>query len=406
MWFFMALKNTRAHLKHSLVTIILIMAATALLVFSSAFMDGSHNKMIQSAVEIYPGYLEITQRDFRENPSFDNLIFAADKVSAILAADPDIKVFSPRFESYVLFSAGEKSVGGMLTGIDPQKEKYISRLAGSRRAGRYLRPDDGNALYLGNELAGRLRVKIGDELAFIGTGADYSFCAATVIVTGIFQTGLFAFDASAAFLNRPYFDKIMAAANLATHFIVLPEKIEQVSRLGIVLQQQLGEGYQVLTWKETMSGLVEAMKVDSIFGYLTLAVIFIVILFVILIYTMLSVFARTREIGILRAVGTSPAQVLAMLLGENIILAFLGVLGGGLIGSLLAWYFHANPIVFSSFEEQFRQYGLTATSLPTAFAPLIILRDMAVMFVLCLFATLYPIRKINRLTPIKALRYV
>lgn len=402
----MAIKNVRSHVKHSVVTISLTMAATALLVFSSAFMDGSHNKMIESAVEIYPGYLQITQQDFRETPSFDNLIFDAGAVSDILASHDDIAVFAPRFESFVLFSSNEKSVGGMLTGIDPEREKHLSRLADSLYKGRYLRSNDSNALYLGKELAKRLKVDVGDELAFIGTGADYSFCADTVIVAGIFQTGLFDFDATASFLNRPYFDEIMVAGNLATHFIVLPKKTALATQLAINLQQQLGDEYRAQGWRETMAGLVEAMEVDSIFGYLTLGIIFIVIFFVILIYTMLNVFARTQEIGILRAIGTSPSQILTMLLSENGLLGLIGVLAGGLIGGGLAWYFHINPIAFSSFEEQFRQYGLAASTLPTTFAPLTILRDMVIMYVLCMLSTLYPIWKINRLTPTEAMGHV
>ena len=402
----MAIKNVRAHVKHSIVTISLTMAATALLVFSSAFMDGSHNKMIESAVEIYPGYLQITQQDFRETPSFDNLIFDAGAVSDILAESDDIAVFAPRFESFVLFSSDEKSVGGMLTGIDPHREKDLSRLAGSLYSGRYLRRDDSNTLYIGKELAKRLKVEVGDKLAFIGTGADYSFCADTVIIGGIFQTGLFDFDATASFVNRPYFDEIMVATNLATHFIVLPQKTALAPQLATHLQQQLGNEYRAQSWQETMAGLVEAMEVDSIFGYLTLGIIFIVIFFVILIYTMLNVFARTREIGILRAIGTTPGQILTMLLSENSILGLIGVLGGGLIGGGLAWYFHINPIAFTSFEEQFRQYGLAASTLPTTFAPMTILRDMVIMFVLCMLSTLYPIWKINRLTPTEAMGHV
>ena len=63
-----------------------------------------------------------------------------------------------------------------------------------------------------------------------------------------------------------------------------------------------------------MAGLVKAMKLDSVFGYITLGIIFIVIFFVIMIYTLLAVFARIQEIGILRAIGTTPNQILGQLL--------------------------------------------------------------------------------------------
>ena len=401
-----AIKNIVVYKRRSIITIVLTCFTTALLVFASAFWDGSHNKMIESAVEIYPGYLQITQKDFRKTPSYDNLIFDAQSVRNTLTKISGIDIFSERFESFVLFSSGEKAVGGMFTGIEPKKEERLSRLKKSLKKGEYLSPDDHAKLYIGSELAKRLKVDTGDVLSFVGTGADFSFAADNVTVKGIFQTGLFDFDASAAFVNKSYFDDIMAAENYATHFIVLPDKPENAEELAATISQKLGKEYQSLSWQKTMAGLVQAMKVDSIFGYITLGIIFIVIFFVIMIYTLLTVFARVREIGILRAVGTTPSQILRLLLLESALLGMVSVIGGGLIGGALAYYFELNPIVISGYEEQFKQYGLAASAMPAIFSLSTLVRDMIVMFVLTVLSTLYPILKVNGYRPIDAIHHV
>jgi len=401
-----ALKNVRANKKRAAITILLISVTTALLVFASAFMDGSHNQMIRSSLEIYPGYLQITHKEFRETPSYDNLIFDLESIKASLAKVPGIAVFAARFESFVLFATADKAVGGMLTGIEPEKEKQLSRLESSLVSGRYLTSGDTNTLYIGNEFAKRLDIAVGDELSFIGSGADYSFAADTLIVKGIFQTGLFDFDASAAFMNKDYFDRIMASTGLATHVIVLPDEPRKVAIVADAIRQKISPDYSIEDWTSFMGGLVEAMEVDSIFGYITLGIIFIVILFVIIIYTLLAMYARIREIGILRAIGTTPGQILGMLLSESIILASVSVLLGGLFGGGLAYYFQLNPIVYSGYEEQFKQYGLAMSAMPAEFAPLTILRDMGIMFFLSILATLYPILKVNRYKPIEAIHHV
>lgn len=406
MYLSIALKNVRANKKRAAITILLITLTTALLVFASAFMDGSHNQMIRSSVEIYPGYLQITNKDFRETPSYENLIFDLETIEASLSKIPTIDLYASRFESFVLFASEQKSVGGMLTGIEPGKEVRLSRLKSSLTKGRYLVNTDTNALYLGNELAKRLRVDLGDAISFIGNGADYSFAADTLIVTGIFQTGLFDFDASSAFINKHYFDGIMASAGLATHIIVLPDDPKKSDLVAKSIQHDIGDKYTAEDWSSFMSGLVEAMEVDSIFGYLTLGVIFIVIFFVIVIFTLLSIFARIREIGILRAIGTTPGQILGMLVSESMILAMISVLLGGFIGGCLAYYFQSNPIVYSGYEEQFKQYGLAVSAMPSEFAPLTILRDMLIMFLLSVLSTLYPILKVNKLKPIEAIHHV
>lgn len=402
----LAFRNITAARKRSSVTLLLTSITTALLVFSSAWMDGSHFTMIQNAVEIYPGYIQITDKDFRANPSFDHLIFDASIIERKLAENDAIALYGVRFESFVLFSVDEKAVGGMLAGIEPEKEKYLSRLFSSLKEGEYLSIDDTNQLYIGSELAKRLQLEVGDEVAFIGNGADYSFAADNLIVKGVFQTGLFDFDASSAFLNKGYFDQIMAAENIATHFIVLPKRLDQAEQLAVAIGADLGSQYQSASWNQTMAALVKAMKLDSFFGYITLGIIFIVIFFVIMIYTLLAVFARIHEIGILRAIGTTPKQILIQLVLESSMLAFMSVLIGGLLGGSLAYYFSLYPIVFSGMEEQFKQYGLAASEMPTAFMPLTILRDMTVMFVLSVLSTLYPILRVNRFKPIEAIHHV
>jgi len=406
MFFKLAFRNITASKKRSSVTLLLTSVMTALLIFASAWMDGSHNTMIKNSVEIYPGYIQITEKDFRDNPSFDHLIFDEAAVAEKLGKISDIAAFGARFESFVLFSVDEKAVGGMLTGIEPEKEKQLSRLFSSLIKGAYLETSDTNKIYIGNELAKRLKLDIGDEIAFIGNGADYSFAADNLIVKGIFQTGLFDFDANSAFLAKGYFDSIMASENYATHFIVLPRQPEKAEQLAAAIADNIGPEYESASWNQTMAGLVKAMELDSVFGYITLGVIFIVIFFVIMIYTLLTVFARIREIGILRAIGTTPQQILTQLLLESSMLAFVSVIIGGLIGGTIAYYFHLHPIVFSGMEEQFKQYGLAASEMPTAFMPMVILRDMAIMFSLSVLSTLYPIIKVNRFHPVEAIHHV
>ncbi|WP_446009471.1 ABC transporter permease [Candidatus Electrothrix sp.] len=402
----MALRNIAAYKKRTIVTVLLTSLTTALLVFASAWLDGSHQTMIKNAVEIYPGYLQITGKEFRDKPSYEHLIFDSTTIREKLAGIEGIAISAARFESFVLYSADEKAVGGMLTGIEPEKEAGLSRISASLQEGEYLTAEDTNQVYIGNELAKRLKVGIGDEIAFVGNGADYSFAADNLRVKGIFQTGLYEFDTSTAFLNLAYFEEIMAATNYATHFIVMPERPEQVEALAAQISTALGSEYAVESWQQIMAQLVKAMQMDSVFGYITLGIFFIVIFFVIMIYTLLTVYSRIREIGVLRAIGTTPKQILGMLMLESVLLAVVSVVLGGLIGGAVAYYFNLNPIPMSGFEEQFKQYGLAVSAMPTAFQPLVILRDMVVMFVLSVLSTLYPILKINRYRPVEAMRHV
>lgn len=402
----LAVKNIRSYRKRSLVTLILTAISTALLVFSSSFMNGSHSTMIKNSVELYPGYLQITERGFRDEPSLEHIITDTDRILSILEQQDGITDFSQRFETFVLLSSEEKALGTLFSGIEPDKERHISRLEQSLVEGRYLVSGDENKLYIGYELARKLQIGLGDTVSFIGTGADYSFAADNLTVIGLFRTGLYEFDSSSAFVTKSYFDSVMVSDNLASHIVIQPEHTGEARTLAQRLTPLLPPEIVCESWEETMAGLVQAMELDSLFGYITLAIIFIVIFFVIMIYTLLGVYARIREIGILRAIGTSRQEVFALLLSESLLITLSGVLLGGLLGGALSLYFELHPIHFSGYEEQFKQYGLVESSLPAIFSPVDILRDMAIMLILGVGCTIYPIFKILGYTPVEAIRHV
>lgn len=402
----LAVKNILAYKKRSIITLLLTAISTALLVFTSAFMGGSHSTMIRNAVELYPGYLQITGKGFRDTPSLDHIMIDIQPVREVLLSQDDIEVFAERFETFVLFSSDEKATGALLAGIEPEKEAHISRLKSALTEGRYLNDDDTGQLYIGFELAKKLKLGVGDSVSYIGTGADYSFAADNLTVVGIFKTGLYEFDGSSAFVSKKYFDYAMASQNMASHIIVQPKNTEDAQHLAERLNTLLPGDFESESWLDTMSGLVQGMELDSIFGYITLAIIFIVIFFVIMIYTLLGVFTRIREIGVLRAIGTTSKQVFTLLVAESALLTLAGVILGGCIGGILAYYFEMNPLYFSGYEDQFKHYGLVQSSLPTVFSPLIILRDMTLMFLLGVGCTIYPIFKILSYNPVEAMRHV
>lgn len=408
----MALRELITHKKRSLITLLLSIFSTALFVFVSAISDGSHNQIIRSSVEIYPGYMEITNKKFEDEPSFENLIFNVEETKESLKNIESLKAYTTRFETYALYATNEKSIGAMFTGIEPENEAKISRLKNSLVEGAYLESTDKNALYLGVELAKRLNVKVGDTLSFIATAADYSFAADNLVIKGLFKTKLYEFDNSAAFVNKAYFDEIMRSENIATHIILSPKDIEQIDKVTLVTQEAVTSDLKVKNYKETMEDLIKAMEVDAIFGYITLGIFFIVIFFVIAIFAFLSVYARIRQIGILRAIGTTPKQIVSMILIEALILGSISVGIGGGISAYATNYYEKNPIELNSvgnldMEAQMKQYNMVAEiTFPTDYNPSKILLQMFIMLLLNFVTVIYPIVMINRFTPMQAIRYV
>jgi len=418
MIFRLALRQIWSHKKRSIITLLLSLIATFTLVFTSAFSDGQHEQIVKSAVEVYPGYIEVANRDFEDNPNFDNLIFDIKAIEQILKKDNRLYAYSPRFETFALYSTKIKTIGGLFCAIRPESEANITRLKESLVAGEYLSSDDTNALYMGVELASRFNLHVGDKLSFISTGADYSFAADNLYVKGLFKTNLFSFDNSAAFMNKSYFDKIMMSDNIATKIIIKPTNLDNINKITKELNLLMPQDINVRSYYESMKDLIKAMEVDEFFGYFSIGILFSVIFFVIAIFAYLSIYARVREIGVLRAIGTTPLQVVKLLFYEALILGSISVSLGGLGGGYLAYYFNLNPISLEDMsggdkesqkmmEDTFKQYDFVVdTTIPTAFKIDSIIRDILIMLILNIMTVIYPIISMNRYTPIQALRYV
>jgi ABC-type lipoprotein release transport system permease subunit len=408
----MALRQLLANKKRTVVTLLLSTFATALLIFANAISDGSHNQLIRSSVEVYPGYIEITHRDYVDEPGLDHLLVDAQSLKQRVLAVEGVQSAAIRFETFALYAGETRTIGGMFTGIEPSSEAGVSRLKGALQEGEYLSDRGDNALYVGVELARRLGVGVGDVLAFISTGADYSFAADNLEITGVFKTRLYEFDNASAFVSKAYFDRVMNARGYATHLIVQPENIESADAVAAEIRKVLGSDVKVRSYTESMADLVKAMEIDEIFGYITLGIFFIVIFFVIAIFAFLSVFGRIRELGVLRALGTTPSQVAGMLIAEALILGVLSVGLGGAAGAYASHHYEKHPITIDTLfgmdvEEYSKQYNIVAEStIPALFDPQKIIVEMIIMLLLNLLSVIYPVMMVNRFTPTEAMRHV
>lgn len=404
--FSLAFRNLLHYKGRTIVTFALTFLSSLLFIVYVAFMDGSHEHMLKSALDVYSNALHVDKKGYRTEGGYDYLIEDVKSVEAKVAATAGIEAYAPRLESFALLSTDKDSAGAMVVGIDPERERRLSKMAASLHKGRYLEPNDTNALYMGDALAHRLKVEPGDIVALIGTATDYSFAADNLKVVGTFKTGLFEFDASAAFVNKPYFDTLMISKNMASYIVASVDDLNALDGVVSNLQKRLVSGDEAVPWTTLMHAQVEAMEVDSVFGYISMGVFFIVIFFVIMIFSFLNIVGRTREIGMLRAIGLSPGDVTKLLMLEILLLAGSAVALSVAVGAPIAWYYELHPIVIEGIAKAYKEYGIVNDQIPMQFDWFTILWNAGVVFALNILAVLYPIAVVNRHTPVEAMHHV
>jgi ABC-type lipoprotein release transport system permease subunit len=295
----------------------------------------------------------------------------------------------------------------MVAGIHPKKEQMMSQLKTALVEGEFLTVTSKNCLYAGADLVKKLHVKIGDEISFIGSASDNSFAADILVLCGVFKTGSFEFDSSASFITRSYFNELMYAHNLASYITINVDDLEDVNALHVKIKNTLSnEELEVLTWKTLMKSMVEAMQVDSIFGYISMSLFFVVIFFVIMIFGFINVSSRVKEFGTLRCIGLSRANIRSLLLYEIFILSSLAIILATPIGAYIAYYFSINPIIIEGMSETYKEYGIVSDEMPFSFDIFTISWNVAVIYILNFLSVIYPIKYINAFKPIEATRHV
>ena len=406
MLFSLAFRNIVKSKGRSITTLLLSSFSTILFISYVALMDGSHHQIIKSSVEIYTGYAHVNLNGYRDEGGYDNLIEEADRIDTILRNDASIRAYSPRFETYALLSGDEKAIGSLIAGIIPSREKDLSKLKDSLIKGQYLDDSDTNTIYIGSELSERLKVDVGSQIAMVGSSIDYSIAADLFTVKGIFKTGLFEFDSQSAFVNKAYMDTIMLSDNIASYFTLYFQDNDKIDKMTAGLQASLPTEYEAVNWKILLTALVQAMLVDSIFGYISISIFFLVIFFVIMIFSYVNIYTRAREIGLLRALGLTSKDIFGMLFVEILLLATVSIIIGTSIGASIAYYYELHPIVISGIAETYKEYGVVSDEIPMKFDLFTIAWNSLTIFILNLAAILYPISKINKLTAMEAMRYV
>jgi len=405
--FSFALKNILFYKGRSITTFILTFVSTMFFIVYVSMMDGSHKSMLENSLKIYTGAIEIYHKEYRDVGGNDYLIRDAKNITDKLSHIDGIEAYSARYETYGLLSHKEYSAASMVAGIEPEKEELLSSIASALREGEFLDVNSGNCLYMGAELVKKLKLSMGDEVAYVGSASDDSFAADIFKLCGIFKTGLFEFDSSASFISRSYFDELMYAQNMASYITIKVKNLDEVDRVNSEILKALNdENLESLTWKILMKTMVEAMEVDSIFGYISLSLFLVVIFFVIMIYGFINISSRIKEFGVLRCIGLSKPNIFSLLFYEIFILSSAAVILATPIAGYICYYFQLNPIIIEGIAEMYKDYGIVSDEMPFNFDMLTIVWNVGVIYILNFFSVIYPYFYINSLEPIEASRHV
>jgi putative ABC transport system permease protein len=406
----MAWRNIWRNPRRSILTMAAIAFACLLLVFMLSWQFGSYDTMINSAVKIHTGHLQIQADGYQDKRNIRLVVSDPARVADILKHIPDVHAYTFRANAFSLVSSKDRTYGILVTGIDPGREANVSTIKHLIRQGDYLSDSDANEALIGKLLAKNLKVTPGDELVVLGQGRDGSVAATVISVKGIYSSGQDEFDRSSIQITLKNFQNVYAMRGAVHEVVILGKSLDAVQKIKKIVADEIkkidnnGE-LAVLDWMELLPGLVEGIKMDLYSGIIFYLILVIVVAFSILNTFLMSIFERTREFGVMMAIGTTPGRLMKLLLLESTAMTILGIIIGIIAGSLITWYFQVHGIVISGTSDIMSQFGIPERMYPQLSLKSLVIGPGVVLIITFLTA-LYPALKVRRFHPVEAMKAV
>jgi ABC-type lipoprotein release transport system permease subunit len=403
----LAWRNIWRNRRRTLITVAAVAFSVTITLYTIAMMDGSHDAMLLQAMRIFTGSAQVHRQGYWEDPGVDKSFLLSERLLTAIERTPGVKALSPRLQSAALAANEKNSLGTLLVGVLPGREQSVTVLAERLLKGDFLVEGRKGKCVIGEKMADLLGAGPGDPVVFLAQGIDGSMGALKLRVVGIFRTGTDEMDRGLVLIALQDMQDLLNAPGMANTIAVMTESMRDADAVTAAIRRSISDGtYDVMGWKELMPELVQFVVFDSVAGYIFLALLLLVIIFGVLSTIFMTVLERTREFGMMLALGTRPALVTWMVLLEAFLLTAVGVTAGTAAGLGLSWHGVLHPIQLPCEMEGVSSHWGMENKIFFAIYPLRMSIAALVIVLLSLGFSLYPAWRASRLEPDKALRTV
>jgi len=402
-----AWRNIWRHPRRTILTMMAISFGAALLVFSIGFQLGQYDLMIKGSVSIYEGLIQVQKKGYLDEPKIRNSIDNIQSLAKHLRKATTIDSITARANGFALVSSEKRSYGTLIVGVEPDYEKLVSIIPGTTKEGHYLTSDSANEIIIGKSLAKNLQITVGDELTLMGSGRDGSIAATILPVTGIYESGSKELDRNLIQMPIKTFQDTFSMGSGGHAIVFYHDDVKNDFIFKQQLKQIISDNNQLVTlsWDELQPGVKQMIELDYSSGWFMYLVLVAVITFSILNTFLMSVLERTREFGIMLALGYKPYNIGKLVMLEAFLLTLFALTLGTLIGLSINMYFYYNGLTFEGMEEIASMYNMPSTLYPQISFESILIGPF-VIFISTLLSALYPAMKIRKLQPVEAMRKI
>jgi ABC-type lipoprotein release transport system permease subunit len=409
----MAWRNVWRNWRRTVIAVIAIALGLTFILTFDGMLGGMDQALHGKQVKLQGGHVQVHAPGYREKMNRSPLLPLADPDALAQAAlaQPGVVAVAQRIRTGGIVSNREGTMSVAIVGIQPEQETpAVSMVAEKVVQGRYLQGDDEDVLLVGQALAKRLKLGVGDRVTLVGRATHEQMRRRTMTIVGIYDLGIAEVEKRMVYVSLLEAQTLFDLRDQATEIGVYLEEVGQEPPVVERLQATL-PGYEVDAWDTLDPTTRELMAIEDqvmgVFGVVILSIAGIGILNLML----MAVFERTREIGILGAMGLKRWETMVLFLLEGVLIGLLGALIGSLLGGAIAAYFGRVGLDLwslygSDLSDMSELMGLLGGRLYFRIGIDVFVQRALTVAIIAALASLYPAWQAAKQEPAEALHYV
>jgi ABC-type lipoprotein release transport system permease subunit len=403
----LAWRNVWRHRRRTLLIIIAMGLTLSMMMMYDGLVTGFNQAIYGNAIKFLGGNIQIHAEGYEDNSSKIPLLPLVDDQAVVDAAlaQPNVLAASRRINTGGLATTREGAFPVSITGIEPEGELPVSLPAQNITSGRYLQADDLDSVLIGQGLASAMGVEVGDRFTLAGRSAHEQMRQRTVTVVGIYDLGMADIEKRSVFVSLQEAQDLYGLPGQSTEVVVTLERLGEESGVIANLEKSIPD-YEIASWETNFPELKAALatkgKAMDIFGFIIILVAGIGIMNLL----MMAVYERTREIGLMGAMGLKPRQISLLFILEGVMMGVVGLIAGIVTGIALNGLMGVVGFDFTAFSTVTEYAALINERVyPTLGMENMIGRALPILIISAL-ASLYPAHEASRREPAEALHYV
>jgi ABC-type lipoprotein release transport system permease subunit len=351
------------------------------------------------------GHVQAHAPLWRKDRLMERTLRNVDATLADVRRDPDVGSATARVYAPALAAREEEGFAVVVIGIDSKAESGPARLLTE-----VVEPLREREALIGRQLAELMSVRVGDQIAVVGQGVDGSLANDLFTVKAVVTTSVDLVNRQGILIELSDAQALFAMPDEAHEIVIHARRPEMASELSQRLARADGfAGAEVLDWRTLAPEMVTLVRITDLAGLLVLLLVFIAAAAGVANTMVMATFERTREFGMLLALGTHPSRLVRLVIAESIALGVVGALAGSLVGIVLVAITHRTGIDYSWLagggpsELSFAGLRFSLRFYP-ALSTVDVARAIGAVCITSLLAATWPALRASRLQPVQALR--